>query len=71
MDFRDVDCVPGDWMALAEVGDQWPACAKAVMNLRVSQKPITYITYNIYLQDISKAHLQRLTIIEEVNRYIS
>ena len=36
MDFRDVDCVPGDWMALAEVGDQWPACAKAVMNHRFS-----------------------------------
>ena len=35
MDLRDVDCVPGDWIALAEDRDQWRAYIRAVTNLRV------------------------------------
>ena len=35
MDLREVDCVPGDWIAPAEDRDQWRAYVWAVMNLRV------------------------------------
>ena len=35
MDFREVHCDPGDWIALAEDSDQWRAYVRAVMNLRV------------------------------------
>ena len=36
VDFREVGCNSGDWMALAEDRDQWRAYVRAVMNLRVS-----------------------------------
>ena len=36
MDLWEVDCDPGDWIALAEDRDQWRAYVRAVMNLRVS-----------------------------------
>ena len=42
-----VGCVPGDCIALAEVRDQWKAYVRAVMNLRVPSKPITFIDFNI------------------------
>ena len=35
MDLREVGCDPGEWIDLAENGDQWRAYARAVMNLRV------------------------------------
>ena len=35
MDFREVGCDPGDWIALAEDRDQWWAYVRAVMNLQV------------------------------------
>ena len=35
MDFKEVDCDPGDWIALAEDRDQRRAYVRAVMNLRV------------------------------------
>ena len=35
MYLREVDCDLGDWIALAEDGDQWRACVRAVMNLWV------------------------------------
>ena len=35
MDLREVDCDPGDWIALADDGDQWRAYVRAVMNIRV------------------------------------
>ena len=35
MDLREVDRVPGNWIALAEVRDQWRAYVRAVMNLWV------------------------------------
>ena len=35
MDFREVDCDPGDWIDLAEDRNQWRAYVRAVMNLRV------------------------------------
>ena len=35
MDFREVGCDPGDWIALAEDRDQWRVCVRTVMNLRV------------------------------------
>ena len=35
MYLREVGCVPGDWIALAEDRDQRRAYARAVMNLRV------------------------------------
>ena len=34
MDFREVDCDPRDWIALAEDRDRWRAYVRAVMNLR-------------------------------------
>ena len=34
MDFREVGCDPGDWIALAEDRNQWLAYERAVMNLR-------------------------------------
>ena len=36
MDLKEVDCVPGDWIALAEYRDQSWAYVRAVMNLRVA-----------------------------------
>ena len=41
MDSREVGCDPRDWIALAEDRDQWRACVRAVMNLRVPWKPIS------------------------------
>ena len=35
MDLMEVDCVPGDWIALAEDRDQWRAYVRAVMNFGV------------------------------------
>ena len=35
-DSREVDCDPGDWIALAEDRDHWLSYVRAVMNLRVS-----------------------------------
>ena len=35
MNLREVDCVPGDWIALAEDRNQWRAYVRAVMNLRI------------------------------------
>ena len=35
MGFRDVGCDPGDWIDLAENGNQWWAYVRAVMNLPV------------------------------------
>ena len=35
MDLREVDCNPGEWIALAEDTNQWQAYVRAVMNLRV------------------------------------
>ena len=35
MDLREVGCVPGDWIALAEDRDQWQAYVRVVMNFRV------------------------------------
>ena len=35
MRLREVGCDPGDWIHLAEDGDQWQAYVRAVMNLRV------------------------------------
>ena len=35
MDLRKVGCDPGEWIDLAEDGDQWRAYVRAVMNLRV------------------------------------
>ena len=34
MDSREVGCDPGDWIDLAEDGDQWQAYVRAIMNLR-------------------------------------
>ena len=36
MDLRKVGYDPGDWIALAEDGEQWRAYARAVMNHRIS-----------------------------------
>ena len=36
MDLKEVGCVSGDWIALAEDRDQWRAYVRAVMNLRVT-----------------------------------
>ena len=35
MDLREVGCYPGDWIAVAEVREQWRVCVRAVMNLWV------------------------------------
>ena len=35
LDLREVGCDLRDWIALAEDRDQWRACVRAVMNLRV------------------------------------
>ena len=35
MDLKEVGCDPRDWIALAEVRDQWRAYVRAVMNLWV------------------------------------
>ena len=35
MDLREVNCDPGEWIDLAEDRDQWRACVREVMNLRV------------------------------------
>ena len=35
MDLREVGCDPGEWINLAEDGDQWQAYVRVVMNLRV------------------------------------
>ena len=35
MDLREVDCVPRNWIALAEDRVQWRAYVRAVINLRV------------------------------------
>ena len=35
MNLREMGCVPGDWIALAEDRDQSRAYVRAVMNLRV------------------------------------
>ena len=35
VDLKEVDCIPGDWMTLAEDRDRWRSYVRAVMNLRV------------------------------------
>ena len=40
VDFREVGCVPEDWIDLAEDRDQWRAYVRAVMKLRVPLNPI-------------------------------
>ena len=35
MDLREVGCDSGEWIDLAEDRDQWRACVRAVMNIRV------------------------------------
>ena len=35
MNWNEMSCVPGDWIALAEDRGQWRAYVRAVMNLRV------------------------------------
>ena len=35
MDLREVGCDPGEWGDLAQDRDQWRACVREVMNLRV------------------------------------
>ena len=35
IDLREVGCDSGEWIDLAEDRDQWRACVRAVMNLRV------------------------------------
>ena len=35
MDLRELGCIPGDWIALAEDREQWRAYVRAAMNLRV------------------------------------
>ena len=35
MDLREVGCIPGEWIDLAEYRDQWRAYVTAVMNLQV------------------------------------
>ena len=35
MDLKEMGCVPGDWIALAEYRDQSRAYVRAVMNLQV------------------------------------
>ena len=41
MDLREVGCVSGDWIALAEDRDQWQAYVRVVMNLWVPSKLIS------------------------------
>ena len=41
IDLGDVVCDPRDWIALAEDRDHRRACVRAVMNLRVSYKPVS------------------------------
>ena len=43
MDLREVGCDLGEWIDLAEDRDQWRAYVRAVMNLRVPQKPNSYV----------------------------
>ena len=35
MVLTEVVCLPGDWIALAEDREKWPAYVRAVINLRV------------------------------------
>ena len=42
MDLRELGCDPRDGIALAEDRDRWRAYVRAVMNLRVPWKPISY-----------------------------
>jgi hypothetical protein len=37
MDLREIGWDGGDWIYLAQDGDQWRALVKAVMNLRVPE----------------------------------
>ena len=41
MDLKEVGCDPKDWITLAEDRDQSRSYVRAVMNLRVPQKPIS------------------------------
>ena len=41
MDLREVSCDPRYWLALAEDRDQWRACVRAAMNLRVPEKRVS------------------------------
>ena len=45
IDLREVDYDPRDWIDLAEDRDQWRAYVRAVMNLRIPRKPISYGSY--------------------------
>ena len=38
MNLKEVDCGAGNWMDLAQYGDQWRAYVRAVKNLRVPSK---------------------------------
>ena len=46
MDLREVGCDAGDWIDIAEDRDQWRAYVRAVMNLRVLGKIISYNNNN-------------------------
>ena len=35
MNFREMGCNAGDWIDLAQDREQWQACIRVVMNLRV------------------------------------
>ena len=35
MDVRELGCVPGDWIALAEDRNQWQFYVREIMNFRV------------------------------------
>ena len=37
LDMREVSCVPGDWIGLAEDRDQWRSYERAVMNFWVTK----------------------------------
>ena len=47
MNLRKVGCDPGDWIDIAEDSNQWRAFVRAVMNLRVPWKPISYVLVDL------------------------
>ena len=49
MDLKEVGCDPENCIELAEDGDQWRAYVRAVMNLPLPQKPISYLVSKCFL----------------------